>query len=68
MGIPNAKVLPEPVEALPMTFCPCRIPGIAKCWIGVGSLKCSFASEPSTSDERSRECQADTKNFQSTPL
>ena len=37
MGITKAAVLPDPVRAMPTTSWPCRISGIARRWMGVGS-------------------------------
>lgn len=58
--MPKAKVLPEPVDALPMTSCPSSISGIDDDWIRVGLAKCSFASEVSISDGRPKWFHADT--------
>ena len=58
IGIPNARVLPEPVEALPMTLCFERMSGMAADWIGVGVVKLSLASARSVDRERPRAVQA----------
>ena len=60
MGIPKASVLPEPVEALPMTSCPARISGIDEDWIGVGVEKPSFDIAARTSEWRPRPSHAET--------
>lgn len=38
-GTPNARVLPEPVSATPMTSRPESRKGHEAAWIGVGALK-----------------------------
>ena len=37
-GMPNARVFPLPVSAIPTTSCPRRAGGHAQAWMGVGSL------------------------------
>ena len=60
MGIPNARVLPEPVEAFPITSCPLTMSGIADDCIAVGFLKRIFAREASTERERHSGSHAET--------
>mmetsp|Transcript_122320 Transcript_122320/g.351426 ORF Transcript_122320/g.351426 Transcript_122320/m.351426 type:complete len:284 (-) Transcript_122320:111-962(-) len=40
IGMTYARVLPEPVSAIPMRSRPCRAAGKTWTWIGVGALKC----------------------------
>lgn len=58
MGIPNARVLPDPVLALPIRSWPARISGMAEDWIGVGVVKESFDRARRVGRERPNESQA----------
>ena len=52
MGIPKARVLPEPVEALPTREEPERISGMAEDWIGVGWVNFRRARARRVGEER----------------
>jgi len=60
MGIPKAKVLPDPVDAFPTTSCPARISGIASDWIGVGFANPIFERAVRVYEERSNSSHAET--------
>lgn len=63
MGMPNARVLPEPVEAFPITSWPARISAMAADWIGVGRENPSLDKEMSVSAEISSSYQAETVDY-----
>ena len=52
MGIPKARVLPEPVAALPTREEPGRISGMAEDWMGVGWVNFRRARARRVGDER----------------
>lgn len=54
MGIANASVFPEPVEALPMTSCPAVIFRIDADWMSVGFVNLSRARQAIICGDRSR--------------
>ena len=56
--MPNARVLPEPVEAFPITSRPARISGIAANCMGVGVVNLRFDREAGVCAERLRFDQA----------
>lgn len=60
MGMPNASVFPEPVEALPITSRPLMIEGIHALWMGVGVEKPSFEILICSSGFKLRESHAET--------
>ena len=65
MGIPKARVLPEPVEALPTREEPERISGMAEDWIGVGLVNFRRARARRVGGETCKGAQAGRARFSS---